>query len=858
MDPELKQFSVEEHVQEALATAFGAAATEQLLVQLAAEHELTDERAALLAQTVRAVFTGQLEDSDISVALVDEGGIDFDVAVEIQESLYDGLLVELQDYLDEQRQLYVDLHPEEFVEPEPPPRDIDVELAQEAVIDSGLAPVNDRLQHRLLDIAVARIKDVRDDAETLHMLTKPTKTGGLAMEPERAEQILTVIKSAALSREQKAKEVEAERAAWHAEHDKAQQAHQVRLSALAGSTQPAPSQAPVVTESDDLLLADEAEDNAEIAVIKEEMVHDKDVPADSESAVASNQPAAGSADFLAQQVYQAVADSGFKTKDEDLQRRFRTVVEMLFRDLRDTLETRQKLELAVESGGLGLKPDKAEALMAGLEGKLNVYRSVMATQVDKEKKSFVAERQQKLLQADEKQAAAEQQARDQMFERVTGKAAGSLPTVDEAAAQAVTASKAAAAPATLPTPKPVPAAEPKLITVKAVPKTGAEAVPAEAPAKSETGPVKHHLGEAVSPPAAQPPAAPKPVSPPAAQPPAAPQPETPRPPAKEGKSVPVNLPTIDEIEEPVMLAGPADEDKPAAQPTVKPAAKPVAKPAAPKAAAPKSPTSELDGLFGDDGPVAAANTKAGSGAAAKKTPWELEMLDKMKSAKPAAPPPAKPAPDKSAPAKPAPDKPAPEKSEPAAAPTAKPAASTPPPPPPPPPPPKPAASKPVAPSKPTAPQSATPPTLPKPEPIKPPVPAPVATPAQAAAPTPTPDKKMVSDVKFTPKLTGPVEELKSMRLKDFRHLSKDPAEATLKISDKIDLLQEQQFEMKTAGIKAWQDSPVNRLYLEMLRQSLEGKPVAEVIKERTDMKDPVLSKAEFDAIMALNRKLRFG
>jgi hypothetical protein len=139
-----------------------------------------------------------------------------------------------------------------------------------------------------------------------------------------------------------------------------------------------------------------------------------------------------------------------------------------------------------------------------------------------------------------------------------------------------------------------------------------------------------------------------------------------------------------------------------------------------------------------------------------------------------------------------------------------------------------------------------------------PAPAAPKPPAAASPPPPSPDRKVVSDVKFTPKLVGPVEELRSLKIDDFRRLSKDPKEATLKINDKIDLLQEQSFETKTAGIKAWQESEVNKMYLELLKQSLEGRPVVEIIKDKQSKNESVLSKPEFDAIMALNRKLRFG
>lgn len=138
------------------------------------------------------------------------------------------------------------------------------------------------------------------------------------------------------------------------------------------------------------------------------------------------------------------------------------------------------------------------------------------------------------------------------------------------------------------------------------------------------------------------------------------------------------------------------------------------------------------------------------------------------------------------------------------------------------------------------------------------VPAPTPKPAEAPAAASIAAAPGMADVKYTPKLTGPVEELRALLLKDFRRLSRDPREATLKLKDKIDLLEEQSFDIKTQGIKAWQDSEVNKLYLDILRKSLEGKPVNDVIAEREAKGELTLNKAEFDAVMELNRKLRFG
>lgn len=127
---------------------------------------------------------------------------------------------------------------------------------------------------------------------------------------------------------------------------------------------------------------------------------------------------------------------------------------------------------------------------------------------------------------------------------------------------------------------------------------------------------------------------------------------------------------------------------------------------------------------------------------------------------------------------------------------------------------------------------------------------------------PIPVQKVVpsmSDVSGAPqRLTGPVEELRSTTLVDFRRLSRDPREALLKLRDKIDLLAEQSFEMKTRGIKAWQESEVQKTYLDILKASLEGIPVGDVIAKRTETNVPTLTKEEFDAVRVFNREVRFG
>ncbi len=119
-------------------------------------------------------------------------------------------------------------------------------------------------------------------------------------------------------------------------------------------------------------------------------------------------------------------------------------------------------------------------------------------------------------------------------------------------------------------------------------------------------------------------------------------------------------------------------------------------------------------------------------------------------------------------------------------------------------------------------------------------------------------KPKIEDVKFHPKLTGPIEEIRTLTLKDFRRLASSPKGAMEKIMEKIALLEEESFSKKVQAIKAWKDSEVNRLYLTLGDQSMEErKSIAEVIAERNGQNQPTLTPEELEAIFELNKKLRY-
>ena len=116
----------------------------------------------------------------------------------------------------------------------------------------------------------------------------------------------------------------------------------------------------------------------------------------------------------------------------------------------------------------------------------------------------------------------------------------------------------------------------------------------------------------------------------------------------------------------------------------------------------------------------------------------------------------------------------------------------------------------------------------------------------------------MEDVKFTPKLVGPVDELRRFNLVDFRRLSADPSKAAQRIYEKIELLGEDSFNKKVLGIKSWRQSELVQSYLDLVYENIEKNLTLEqVINLKQSQNLETLSLEEFKAIMDLNKKLRF-
>jgi|GEM_PF-5042446 len=131
--------------------------------------------------------------------------------------------------------------------------------------------------------------------------------------------------------------------------------------------------------------------------------------------------------------------------------------------------------------------------------------------------------------------------------------------------------------------------------------------------------------------------------------------------------------------------------------------------------------------------------------------------------------------------------------------------------------------------------------------------APAVRPLSPSVPAPT-----MTDVRPPMKLVGPVDELRRLTLVDFRKLSSDPTEAVRKIKDKLRLLEDESLPLRLQGIAALKESELFSVYWSIAQASIaKGVPVDTSLEERQRNDLPVLTKAEFDAIMDLNRALRF-
>ena len=119
-------------------------------------------------------------------------------------------------------------------------------------------------------------------------------------------------------------------------------------------------------------------------------------------------------------------------------------------------------------------------------------------------------------------------------------------------------------------------------------------------------------------------------------------------------------------------------------------------------------------------------------------------------------------------------------------------------------------------------------------------------------------KQSMQDIRVSQRIMGPIDELRYFNLKNFRRLSDNPQEAFSKIREKIDLLSKESYEKRVEAISAWKENPLNKLYYQISKESLnKAKPINEVIEERKGNNMDYLSSEELKALVSFNRSYMF-
>ncbi len=119
-------------------------------------------------------------------------------------------------------------------------------------------------------------------------------------------------------------------------------------------------------------------------------------------------------------------------------------------------------------------------------------------------------------------------------------------------------------------------------------------------------------------------------------------------------------------------------------------------------------------------------------------------------------------------------------------------------------------------------------------------------------------RELMHDIKIVPKVMGPIEELQFLNLVNFRRLGKTPEEATAKIFSKIKLLELDGYDKMIAGVKAWRQSPVNNLYLKMMKESInKDLKIKDFVMSLDKKTGDYLNLKEIEAILTINGKLIF-
>lgn len=277
------------------------------------------------------------------------------------------------------------------------------EAAAEVVSSSeGGAEATARIKERMRDVVTSFLAGIRTEAQALEVLTRSDKIGGVGLDSAAAKRVVDQAKEelrAVVIKEEPAIGAPVARP----EASSAETAAGVAPPSVSAHAAPKPK--------DDFITI-KPEDEKEIQLLKE----------DSRTVKAAEQAdeTVKRIEASIQKIYQA---SGLKTEDEAMEKRVKTVIGNRLRDVRDQMETLETMVQPKELGGLGLGQDSARNLLNVIQSSLKEVHVTHAAQIQKEKTRWVEGERVKTVEGSAKEAAAQQNELERLFQSIVAKSA---------------------------------------------------------------------------------------------------------------------------------------------------------------------------------------------------------------------------------------------------------------------------------------------------------------------------------------------------------------------------------------------------------------------------------------------------
>ena len=119
------------------------------------------------------------------------------------------------------------------------------------------------------------------------------------------------------------------------------------------------------------------------------------------------------------------------------------------------------------------------------------------------------------------------------------------------------------------------------------------------------------------------------------------------------------------------------------------------------------------------------------------------------------------------------------------------------------------------------------------------------------------DKPKIAEVRLPSKLTGPLEEIEQISLRDLRRFAQNHQGFADRTLERIKILENESFEKRMMGIAAWRKSLLYQQYLNVIQNSLERNiSIPEMIGAVTEAESQNMSLREWQTVNRLNRELK--